>query len=109
MNKDITSSITIEISGKSYHIKCAESEVHSLQRAAQYLEEQMRSMRDSNHILSSDKIMIAASLNIAHQFLALENKMHQQNQTMQQRLGDLQMKVEDALAHYTQMELQPVE
>jgi cell division protein ZapA len=108
MNKNIASTLTLEVFGKNYQIKCDESEVQSWQRAAQYLEDQMKAMRESNNILSSDKIMIAASLHIANQFLILENKLHQQNQSMQQRLSDLQMKVEDALA-YSQMELQPVE
>ena len=103
------SEITVEIFGKAYQIKCSEAEVVSLQRAAQLLEEQMVSMREKVQMLSSDKIMMAAALNISHQLLTLENKMLHESEAVQQRLIDLNIKIDKALSLQGQMELEPAE
>jgi cell division protein ZapA len=108
MTKDALET-TVEIFGKSYQVKCPDTEVTALQRAAQYLEEQMRNMREAGHILSSDKIVLAAALNIANQLLSLESKTYHQAQSLQQRLTDLQDRVEKALMPTEQLELQPAE
>lgn len=100
---------TVEIFGKPYQIKCAEADVTTLHRAAQLLEEQMVSMRDKVKILSSDKIIVAAALNIAHQLLTIENRMLQKSESFHQRLRDLQNKVDTALIPMEQLELTPAE
>lgn len=105
MNKEIT----VEIFGKAYQIKCAESESHSLQKAARLLEEEMTSMRDKSNMLSSDKILVAAALNIAHQFLNLENKLLHESDTIQKQLLDLEKKLDRAMSPPGQMELKPAE
>lgn len=99
-----TADTAIEIMGKTYQIKCLETEVNSLQRAAQYLEEKMRLVRASG-ILSLDRVAIITALNIAHQLLLLEQQKNQQTQLLNQRLSKLQHKVENALAQSMQMEL----
>lgn len=104
-----TAETTVEILGKPYQIKCPQSEVNALQRAAQLLEEQMRSMRTANNMLSSDKILVAAALNIAHQLLVLENKTLREAETIQQRFTNLQGKIDKALIPPCQMELTPAE
>jgi len=99
-----TTDTSIEIMGKTYQIKCPETEVNSLQRAAQYLEEKMRLIRASG-ILSLDRVAIITALNMAHQLLMLEQQKNQQAQLLNQRLTELQNKVESALAQSMQMEL----
>jgi cell division protein ZapA len=64
---------SIEILGKTYQIKCHAHEVSSLQKAAEFLEEKMRVTRDGAGVLSIDRIAVITALNIAHQFLNLEN------------------------------------
>lgn len=95
----------IEIMGKTYQISCPESEINSLQCAAQYLEEKMRLMRESG-ILSFDRIVIITALNITHQLLMLEQKKNERTQVINQRLTELKNKIESALAHSMPMELQ---
>lgn len=99
---------SVEIMGKTYQIKCLETEVKSLQRAAQYLEEKMRMMRETG-ILSIDRIAIITALNIVHQLLMVEQQKNHHFQSINQRLHDLQAKVEEALAQSAQMELETAE
>lgn len=98
---------SIEILGKVYQIKCPVTEIHSLKRAALYLEEKMRIMHDSG--VSSDRIAVITALNIVHQLLTLEQQKNTHFQTINQRLFDLQNKLDHALAEKLQWELETAE
>lgn len=108
MSKELPDIATVEILGKSYQIKCPESEVNSLKRAADYLENTMRAMREAG-VLSLDKVAIITALNVIHQWQTLEQQKHHYVQSVNQRLLDLQSRVEHALAQTAQMELQSAE
>ena len=99
---------SIEIMGKIYQIKCPEDEVPALRRAAEYLQEKMRHMRETG-VLSIDRVAVITALNIVHQLLTVEQHKNQYAQTVNQRLLDLQAKVDLALAQSAQMELQSAE
>jgi cell division protein ZapA len=101
--------VNIDILGKSYQIKCPEQEVESLKKAALMLEEKMQVTRESAHLLSHDRMAVITSLNLAHQILLLEQQTQQYMQSVQERLLDLQGKVESALAQNSQMELASAE
>lgn len=107
MSED-TIGTSVDIMGKTYHIKCPQGEVDSLQRAAEYLEEKMRMMREAG-ILSVDRVAIITALNIVHQLLMVEQQKNSHFQSINQRLNDLQTKIEQALAQSTQMELETAE
>lgn len=107
MNKEAPDT-SIEIMGKIYQIKCPETEVSSLHRAAEYLEEKMHIMRESG-VISADRVAIITALNVVHQLLTLERQKNHHFQTINQRLLELQSKVENALAQTAQMELQSAE
>jgi cell division protein ZapA len=98
----------VEIMGKTYQIKCLESEINSLQRAAQYLEEKMRMMRESG-ILSLDRVAIITALNIVHQLLMAEQQKNSHFQSINQRLHDLQTKIDQAITQSAAMELETAE
>lgn len=104
----MTKEITIQLLGKEYQIKCPEAETNALQRAAQYLEEKMRLTGESG-IISLDRIAIIAALNVSHQLLMLEQQKNQHAHSVNNRLTDLQSKIETALAQNKQMELLPAE
>lgn len=101
--------ITVQIMGRDYQIACPDEEIDSLRRAARYLEEQMVYARDVGKVLSIDRIAVIAALNIAHQFINLERNNSNNMQTLQQRLIDLQGKVEVALSQHAQLELASAE
>jgi len=99
---------SIDILGKTYQIKCPESEIASLQRAARYLEDQMRSIQSADSLLNVDRVAIVAALNIVHQLLTLEQQKNQQIQSVHQRLYDLQNRIEGAIEQNKQLELDAV-
>lgn len=106
MNKERIGT-SVEILGKTYQIKCPEEEVSALHRAAEYLEEKMRNIQDSDSVINVDRVAIVAALNVVHQLLSLEHQKHHNAQTISQRLKDLQNRVENALVQNKQLELEP--
>lgn len=104
MNEE-TVGISVEIMDKIYQIKCPEEEVNSLQRAAQYLEEKMRVMRQAG-TLSVERIAIITALNIVHQLLITEQQKSYHFQSLNQRLNDLHLKIDQVLTENAQVELE---
>ncbi len=102
MSNEITDT-SVEIMGKIYHIKCPEEEVSSLRRAADYLQEQMRNMRDTG-VLSVDRMAVITALNIVHQLLSLQQSKNQDLQLINERIFALQNKVEEAIADSAHLE-----
>lgn len=100
-------STTIQILGKGYQIKCLESEVKSLQQAAQFLQERMRILRDSAHTLSfdRDRIAVITGLNLVHDLLNYDQKKENDLQNIRQRMQDLQEKIDVSLAKNAQLEM----
>lgn len=107
MTKD-NAGTSVEILGKSYYIKCPENEINALQCAAKYLEEKMRLIRESG-VVCFDRMAIITALNVVHQLLTLEQQKNQHTQLINQRLAELQSRVENALAQNAQLELQSAE
>lgn len=95
MSNDITHA-SIEILGKVYQIKCPLEEVQALQRAAKYLEERMRIMRDTG-VLSADRVLLITALNVVNQLLTLEKQNHNDVELIHQRLQSLHLKVDHVL------------
>lgn len=107
MSKDAVGT-SIEIMGKSYQIKCPQHEINALQNAARYLEEKMSIIREAG-TLSIDRLAVITALNVVHQLQTLEQQKNQHLNTINERLHDLQNKVEHALAKYEQLELSSAE
>lgn len=102
-----TEEVLIKLLGKEYHIKSPIAEVESVKLAAAFLEEKMNELRDSGRVLSYDRIAVITALNMAHKYLAMEKENNEYMQMIQQRVSDLQKKVELSLAKHAQMELSP--
>lgn len=106
MNK---TTVSIDIQGKSYQVKCPPEEVELLKKAAKLLEERMQTTREGGSVISNDKVAVITSLNLAHQIMLLEQQSAEFMQTIHQRLQEIQGKVETALAQNAQMELTSAE
>jgi cell division protein ZapA len=95
----------IEILGKQYPVRCAESEVESLQQAAAYLNKQMLDVQESGKVINLERIAIIAALNITHQFLQVGAQQTSLMSKINQRVAQLQHKVDVAMGRAAQTEL----
>lgn len=108
MSDTITETTTVEVLGRTFQIKCDESQIEDLQNASHFLDEKMRHFRQQG-IGDFEKIAVIAALNIVHQLLTQEAQKEGHMQAINQRLHELQNKVELALMPYPPSELAPVE
>ena len=96
----------IELLGKPYPIKCQENEISTLQKAAHYLNNSIKALPNNGKLLAPEKLAIMAALNLASQILELEDQMSQHMHFLNQRLGNLQTKLEYALEPTPTLELE---
>lgn len=68
--------VTVEIYGESYAIK-GDAEIERIERVAALIDDKMRRTARSNPQLSTTKIAVLAALNIADEFLRLEQDYRQ--------------------------------
>ncbi len=90
--------ITIKILERFYKIKCSPQESIELQEAAQYLDEQMRRVRQSGPVSSPDRMAIVVALNIYCELLRLRKQKNQSIDNITQRISELQRKIDASLA-----------
>ena len=78
------SPIKVHLLGKEYPIVCPQTEEHDLLIAARYLDDKMRQIRDTGRVFGAERIAVMAALNIAHEFIQLQ----QQNRLLSAGLSE---------------------
>lgn len=94
--KDNTLSVTIL--GRSYKIKCPPNQAQELQESAHYVDEQMRKVQQASNINSTDRVAVVTALNICHELIQLKKQKNNYIEIMNQRIQDLQHRIENFLA-----------
>ncbi|MFN2287654.1 MAG: cell division protein ZapA [Chromatocurvus sp.] len=63
------STVSVTILDKSYQVACPEDQQADLVLSANYLDSQMRAIRDSGKVIGLERIAVMAALNISHELL----------------------------------------
>ncbi|MGD0960562.1 MAG: cell division protein ZapA [Methylomonas sp.] len=93
MTKSIQA-VSITILGTEYKIACAPEEREALIKSAQELDAQMRKIRDTGKVTSTDRIAVLAALNMTHDNQA---KPAGEAADICERLSNLRQKIENVL------------
>jgi cell division protein ZapA len=64
--------ICVRILEKEFRVACSESQELALRDAAQYLDKQMRLIRQSGRVIGLERIAVMAALNITNELLTLK-------------------------------------
>lgn len=102
---DKTISANIEILGKLYPIRCLEAELPSLQQAAEFLNSKMSAVQESGKAINLERIAIITALNLAHELLQSDQHKMSLMDRVNQRLHQLQEKLDKAIKPTIQTEL----
>ncbi len=86
------SPIKVHLLGKEYPVNCPQNEEHDLLMAARYLDDKMRQIRDTGRVFGSERIAVMAALNIAHEFI----QMQQQNRLLAAGLSERMSTLQNA-------------
>ena len=97
MTENTTTMTTIDLLGKPYQVKCEEHEIPALQKAAAYLNNTMKALPHTTNSLLPEKMGMMAALNLASQIVELEQQKSEQTYLLNQRLYNLQAKLEQVL------------
>lgn len=89
--------ITINLLERKYNIKCPAGEAADLRKAAEYINDQMKGLRQTSNMTSMDQLAVVTSLNIAQELFELKNQKNNYINMMNQRLKDLEKRIENFL------------
>ena len=65
--------ITVHILDREYQFAASDNERQSLLAAANYLDDVMKKIKESNSTLSPEKVSIMAALNISHEMMQFQH------------------------------------
>lgn len=88
---------TVEILGKAYQLKCAEADIAMVQKAADYVEEKMQSIRATSQVISMDRLAVITALTLSHELLTLEHEKFAAAKMLSEQINHLETKIDDAL------------
>jgi len=94
MNQQVA--VTVRILDKEFQIGCPDNEKAALEASAEYLNTQMREIKDSG-VIGADRIAIMAALNISRELLHNKNA-NSDYQNLSDELGQLSQHISQVLA-----------
>jgi cell division protein ZapA len=98
-------SIQVKILDKEYNINCPPEEQEALLKSANYLDKNMKSIRDLGKITGTEKIAVMAALNITNDMLRKNVMINESRQLTTLRLQELEAKIDPVISANKQLEL----
>ncbi|MDF1796883.1 MAG: cell division protein ZapA [Coxiellaceae bacterium] len=93
------SMVSITVMDRSYSIKCPPEQAQALYKAANYLDAQMRKVKQSANKSTADSVAIVAALNISHELMGYKKHADNGSDALNQRVKSLEKKIEQALVN----------
>lgn len=90
--------ICVRILEKELRIACAPNQESALRDAAQYLDMQMRKIRQTGRVIGLDRIAMMAALNITNELLTMRNRLSPAEENFLERIKELQEKIDTVLS-----------
>jgi cell division protein ZapA len=97
--------VIVKILDKEYRVACQQGEQDDLLGSAHFLDQKMREIRDRGKVIGADRIAVMAALNLANELLLLKADKEGDLQSVNNRLKNMQDKIEIALNEGKQLEL----
>jgi len=105
MSETRAETLTLQINGKTYHLRCPKDRQSELFNAANYLDNRMREISDNGQVRGTERVAVLAALNLAHELLISKEKSNEYTSSLGQRIKGLQKKIENSLSLSAHMEL----
>jgi cell division protein ZapA len=102
---DVFAHVTVRILEKEYQVACPVNERTDLLDAAEFLNGQMRGIRDSGKVVGLDRIAVMAALNMANELLQLRSREDAVKSTIGSRLQALTERADRVLEDSRQLKL----
>ena len=99
------SRVSVRILEKDYQFSCAPDERAALLDSAEYLNNEMRKIRDSGKVIGLDRIAVMAALNMANELLKARSRDTSLDSDVVHRLRSIRERVESSLERGQQLDL----
>ncbi len=86
-------SCSIKLLGKTYEIKCPETEIANLELAAEKLNEQLLESTKKFKQLDEFQALLLAALNVSHELITCQKQQEQQRQQVTKFINSLENKI----------------
>ena len=97
--------VSVRILEKEYQFSCPVDERAALLDSAEYLNAEMKKIRDSGKVIGLDRIAVMAALNMANEILKVRSRDTSLESDVVHRVRVLRERVEATLARGQQLEL----
>lgn len=110
MKAESPATMVVKILDKDYQVASPPDQRAALLDAAQFLDQQMRNIRESGKVFGLERIAVMTALNLSHQLLQLRQTLDQQQQQSldtgsREQLKQVLGRADAALAKLRQMEI----
>jgi cell division protein ZapA len=100
-----TNTVRVHILDKDYQVACPPEEHDALIESARYLDQQMRTIRQSGKVIGMERIAVMAALNITHELIQHGERSDQGSHDIDERLRRLASRIDDTLDNFRQLEI----
>ncbi|MDA0788334.1 MAG: cell division protein ZapA [Proteobacteria bacterium] len=90
--------VTVKILDKEYQVSCSPEEVAELRKSASFLDEKMRTTKESSRVLGLDRLAVMVALNITNDYLTEASLVETRDATRQSDLVALSGKLDRAIS-----------
>ena len=97
--------VSVRILEKEYQVSCTVEERAALLDSAEYLNSEMKKIRESGKVIGLDRIAVMAALNMANELLKLRSRDTTVESDVVNRIRVLREQVEASLERGQQLEL----
>ncbi len=97
MEKKSSEPISVAILDRDYQFACQPEERKALKEAAIYLDERMRSIKDSGTLMALERIAVMTALNLSDELLKLQKNEKHRQENVDSRIRMLADELDDAL------------
>ncbi len=97
MEKKSPEPISVAILDREYQFACQPEERKALKEAAVYLDERMRTIKDSGTLMALERIAVMTALNLSDELLKLQKNEKHRRDNVDNRIRMLADELDDAL------------
>jgi cell division protein ZapA len=97
--------VTVHIMGNEYHVSSPEDQIEKLEKAAKELDRRMREVKSTGNIVGIERIAVMVALNLSYEVLENQSTEKKSSVEVEQKIKQLQQKIDSALVSSVQMEL----
>ncbi|MBI2994633.1 MAG: cell division protein ZapA [Gammaproteobacteria bacterium] len=97
--------VTVKILDKDYLVSCSDSERDQLHTAVAYLNGKMLEVKNAGKVVGTERIAVMAALNIAHELLACRVESDHYNNSVDDTVRRLQIKIDEVLGQGVALEM----